>query len=196
MEDQLSAVLDSARRCTLCAPFLPLGPRPIVQGARSATLLIVGQAPGTKVHRSGIPWDDNSGSRLRTWLAMAPELFYDATRVAIVPAGLCYPGVAPSGGDNPPRPECAPLWHPQILPLLDNIRLTVLVGSYAQRLFLGAARSRTLSETVANFARYLPTYLPLPHPSWRSVGWEKQNPWFASEVLPTAKSLVQEALRQ
>lgn len=195
MEDELDAVLAAARRCTLCTPYLPLGPRPIVQGARSASLLIVGQAPGTKVHRSGIPWDDNSGSRLRNWLGIAPEVFYDPARVATVPAGLCYPGVAPSGGDNPPRPECAPLWHPLILPLLDKVRLTILVGSHAQKLFLGSARARTLSATVANYNQYLPAYLPLPHPSWRSIVWERNNPWFGEDMLPHARRLVVEALQ-
>lgn len=194
MTDRLSDVLKAARNCTLCERYLPLGSRPILQAGASARLLIVGQAPGTKAHVSGIPWNDNSGSRLRSWLGIEPNVFYDANRVAIVPAGFCYPGAVKNGGDNPPRPECAPLWHPQILPLLVNVRLTVLVGSYAHGLFLGASRSRTLTETVANFARHLPDYLPLPHPSWRSVGWEKKNPWFASEVLSATKVLVQEVL--
>lgn len=194
MTDRLSDVLAAARSCRLCERYLPLGPRPILQANASARLLIVGQAPGTKAHLSGIPWNDNSGSRLRSWLGIEPAVFYDANRVAIIPAGFCYPGAVPNGGDNPPRPECAPLWHPQILPLLGNIRLTVLVGGYAHGLFLGSSRSRTLTETVANFARHLPTHLPLPHPSWRSVGWEKKNPWFASEVLSAARVLVQEVL--
>jgi uracil-DNA glycosylase len=194
MNDQLDDVLAAARRCNLCAPVLPLGPRPILQASRSSTLLIVGQAPGTRAHLSGIPWDDNSGTRLRLWLGLEPEVFYDATRVAIVPAGFCYPGAVPKGGDNPPRPECAPLWHPQILPLLENVELTILVGGYAQRLFLGSSRARTLTETVADFARYLPAYLPLPHPSWRSLAWEKKHPWFTSEVLTRARALVQDAL--
>lgn len=196
MDDELGAVLEAARCCTLCAPYLPLGPRPVVQAARSARLLIVGQAPGIKVHRSGIPWDDNSGKRLRNWLGLEPAVFYDPERVAIVPAGLCYPGVAPSGGDNPPRPECAPRWHPTILPLLDNIGLTVLVGLYAQKLFLGAQRGRSLGERVAGYERYLPAYLPLPHPSWRSVGWERKNPWFGQDLLPQARALIKAALEQ
>lgn len=196
MDDELGAVLEAARRCTLCAPYLPLGPRPVVQAARSARLLIVGQAPGTNVHRSGIPWDDNSGKRLRSWLGLEPEVFYDPERVAIIPTGLCYPGVAPSGGDNPPRPECAPLWHPRILPLLDNIGLTVLVGLYAQKLFLGPQRGRSLSETVAGYERHLPAYLPLPHPSWRSVAWERKNPWFGEDLLPQARALVKAALER
>lgn len=192
--DRLGDVLDAARNCRLCEPYLPLGPRPILQANASARLLIVGQAPGTKAHLTGVPWNDNSGSRLRSWLGIDPDVFYDAKRVAIVPAGFCYPGAVPNGGDKPPRPECAPLWHPQILPLLGNIRLTILVGGYAHGLFLGSSRSRTLTETVANFARHLPAHLPLPHPSWRSVGWEKKNPWFASEVLSAARLLVQEVL--
>mgnify|MGYP000966420905 CR=1 FL=1 len=193
---ELDAVLAAARRCTLCTPYLPLGPRPVVQAAPSASLLIVGQAPGVKVHRSGIPWDDKSGMRLRDWLGIPPEIFYDPNRVAIVPAGLCYPGAAPSGGDNPPRPECAPLWHPLILPLLRQVRLTLLVGSYAQKLFLRANRAPTLSATVANYRQYLPDYLALPHPSWRSIIFERKNPWFGEEMLPHAKDLVQQALKQ
>ena len=191
---RLSGVLAAARSCRVCEQHLPLGPRPLLQASASARLLIIGQAPGTKAHLSGIPWNDNSGSRLRSWLGLEPDVFYDATRVAIVPAGLCYPGAVPKGGDNPPRPECAPLWHPQILPLLKNVRLTVLVGGYAHKLFLGSAHSRTLTETVANFASYLPAYLPLPHPSWRSIGWERKNPWFTSEVLSAARVLVRESL--
>lgn len=194
MTEGLNEVLARARSCRLCEGFLPLGPRPILQAAGSARLLIVGQAPGTKAHLSGIPWNDNSGMRLRSWLGIEPDVFYDERRVAIVPAGFCYPGAVTKGGDLPPRPECAPLWHPQILPMLDNIRLTVLVGGYAHRLFLGSSRSRTLTGTVADFARYLPVHLPLPHPSWRSVGWEKKNPWFASEVLETTRNLVRKAL--
>jgi uracil-DNA glycosylase len=131
---------------------------------------------------------------LRNWLGLDPEVFYDPARVAIVPAGMCYPGVAPSGGDNPPRPECAPLWHPLILPLLRDVRLTVLVGAYAQKLFLGSARSKTLTQTVADFAGYLPAYLPLPHPSWRSLVWERKNPWFMDKVLPAARLAILQAL--
>lgn len=188
MANDLESTLAAVRRCTLCAPHLPMGPRPIIQASESSSLLIVGQAPGTKVHLSGIPWNDNSGSRLREWLGIAPDVFHDPAMVAIVPVGMCYPGVAPSGGDNPPRKECAPLWHPSILPLLPDVRMTILVGLYAHKLFLGSARSKTLTATVADFSKYLPRYLPLPHPSWRSVTWERRNPWFGETVLPAGRN--------
>lgn len=183
--------MGEARACTLCtAPQLPLGPKPILQGALSARLLIIGQAPGTKAHMSGIPWDDQSGKRLREWTGLSDEQFYDPEKVAIVPAGLCYPGAASGGGDNPPIRQCAAIWHPRILPLLKHVRLTLLVGLYAQKLYL--KDRMTLSERV----RLHPEgpFLPLPHPSWRVTGWIKQNPWFETETLPRLRSRVQTAL--
>ncbi|WP_345890879.1 uracil-DNA glycosylase family protein [Devosia oryzisoli] len=195
IEDRLETVLAAARQCTLCQAHLPLGPRPIVQASPSASLLIIGQAPGSKVHRTGVPWNDNSGERLRNWLAIDADRFYDPAQVAIVPVGLCYPGVAASGGDNPPRPECAPLWHPRILPLLGKVRLTILVGAHAQKRVLGRRWAGSLSATVANYRHYLPDYLPLPHPSWRSVVWERNNPQFSQEILPVVRRLVRDALQ-
>ncbi|HTH15983.1 MAG TPA: uracil-DNA glycosylase family protein [Magnetospirillum sp.] len=194
MPEDFDAILARARACTLCAPFLPLGPRPILRARPTARLLIVGQAPGTKVHETGIPWNDRSGDRLREWLEMERDVFYDESRIAIVPAGLCYPGRAANGGDLPPRPECAPLWHPVILPLLTEIRLTLAVGIYAQAALLGAKRRASLTETVAAWRDHLPGTVPLPHPSWRTTAWQRKNPWFDAELLPELRRRVHAAL--
>ncbi len=190
----LDAVLKDVRACRICAEHLPLGPRPVVRMALSARLLIIGQAPGTKVHASGVPWDDASGRRLRDWLGLAPEVFYDETRVAIMPMGFCYPGRQARGGDNPPRPECAPAWHGRLRALLPAVRLTLLVGSYAQKYHLGAANRKTMTETVAHWRDYLPDHLPTPHPSWRTTHWMTKNPWFEAEVLPALRARIQEVL--
>lgn len=186
----LAGVLAEIRNCTACASSLPCEPRPVVQAAATARLLLSGQAPGTKVQASGIPFDDRSGERLRQWLGIGPEIFYDPARVAIVPMGFCYPGRHPTGGDLPPRPECAPLWQPRLLPLLDRVEAIVLIGSYAQAWHLGARRKRTLGETVAAWAEYAPRYWPLPHPSWRNDAWLKRHPWFEREVLPALRAEV------
>jgi len=187
----LTALLKDIRACTHCAAHLPLGPRPVVRAQSSARLLIIGQAPGTRVHESGIPWDDRSGDRLRDWLQVPPEVFYDESKIAIMPMGFCYPGVLPNGGDAPPRPECAPLWHDRLLELLPGVELTLLVGQYAQKRYLGSARSKTMTETVARHAEFLPGgYLPLPHPSWRTTGWQKKNPWFDTDLLPVLREKV------
>ena len=192
---QLDDLLREVRGCTHCVAHLPLGPRPVLRAASTARLLIIGQAPGTRVHESGVPWDDRSGERLRDWLGMTPELFYDEGRVAIVPMGFCYPGVNGKGGDLPPRPECAPLWHAPVLSHLPDIRLTLLIGQYAQKRYLGAKRGRTLTETVQRFENYLEDgYLPLPHPSWRTVGWQKKNPWFDTRLLPELRHRVSRLL--
>jgi len=181
----------AARTCTLCADRLPLGPRPVLRVSPSARLLIIGQAPGTKVHASGIPWNDPSGIRLRQWLQMDEAVFYDETKVAILPIGLCYPGVLSKGGDKPPMPVCAPTWHPRIIPALTNIRLTLLVGCYAQDFYLGKG---AMTPRVAAFRSFLPRFLPLPHPSWRTVGWERRNPWFTTDLLPDLRARVAEAV--
>lgn len=190
---ELDTLLTRIRACRLCESQLPLGPRPVLRAAASARLLIVGQAPGTRVHESGIPWNDSSGIRLRHWLGIERERFYNESEIAIVPMGFCYPGKG-SAGDLPPRPECAPTWHPQLLPLLPNLRLTLLVGHYAQAGFLGAARGRTLTDTVREFDRHLPRFFPLPHPSPRNQLWIASNPWFETEVLPALRDAVREAL--
>lgn len=177
----LAHVLNEARACGLCAPHLPLGPRPVLRASTTARLLIVGQAPGVRVHETGIPWNDASGKRLRQWLAVDEATFYDEGRVAIVPIGLCYPGVLPKGGDKPPRPECAPTWQRKLRALMPQIELTLLVGSYAQAWYLGARRKATLTETVAAWREYLPAFMPMPHPSWRTAGWQRSNAWFDCE---------------
>ena len=184
----LAALLAEVRDCRLCAARLPLGPRPVVRMDRSARLLIIGQAPGTKVHETGLPWNDPSGDRLRDWLAMDRETFYDETRIAIMPMGFCYPGRLAAGGDAPPRPECAPAWHARLRERLPIIGLTLLVGSYAQTFYLGATRKRTMTETVRAWRDYAPAFLPLPHPSWRNTAWLKRNPWFESELVPELRA--------
>ncbi len=183
-----------ARACRICEQHLPLGPRPVFLVGAGARLLIVGQAPGRRVHETGIPWNDPSGAELRAWLALDRAAFYDTRRIAIVPSGLCYPGTV-EGADLPPRPECAPIWQPRFRAALPNVRLTLLVGSYAQAYWLGARRKRTLAETVRAFKEYAPEYFPLPHPSWRNRGWVKRNRWFEREVVPALRRQVRRALR-
>lgn len=185
----LECLLSDIRACRICEVALPLGARPVLQASTTSRLLIVGQAPGTRVHASGVPWDDASGRRLREWLQMDAESFYDARRVAIVPMGFCYPGRARSG-DAPPRRECRSTWHPQLIPLLPDVGLTLLIGQYAQAYFLGTRRKNTLTDTMHAWREYLPRYLPLPHPSPRNVAWFKANPWFEREVLPTLRNRV------
>lgn len=175
--------------CTVCAAYLPAGPRPVTQFSTTAQLVIIGQAPGTRVHESGVPWDDASGERLREWTGLSHADFYNADKVALVPMGFCYPGTGTSG-DLPPRPECAPLWHERIFTHLPERRLTLLVGSYAQARYLPATKKLSLTERVRGFADYAPKYLPLPHPSWRSSGWMKKNTWFETDVLPTLRAKV------
>jgi len=189
----MQALLAEIRSCTACAAQLPLGPRPVVQASASARLLIVGQAPSLTVHATGLPWDDKSGEQLRRWLGIERELFYDAAQVAIMPMGYCYPGRGRSG-DLPPRRECAELWHARLLAQMNQVELTLLIGQYAQRHFLGAARKGSVTETVEAFADYAPCFIPLPHPSPRNTGWFKHHPWFESEVLPVLRERVRQAL--
>jgi uracil-DNA glycosylase len=193
MMQQDAALLSEISACTICAAHLPLGPRPVVQFSVTSRILIIGQAPGTKVHASGIPWADDSGDRLREWTGLAREDFYDAAKVALVPMGFCYPGKA-AGGDAPPRPECAPHWHARILELLPADRLTLVVGSYAQRYYLPKDAGNSLDERVRGFERFAPAIFPAPHPSWRSVGWQKRNPWFEAELLPRLRAAIRDQL--
>jgi uracil-DNA glycosylase len=186
----LDKLLRDARACRVCTANLPLGPRPVLRAGVGARLMIIGQAPGTRVHETGIPWNDPSGERLRQWLDLDPERFYDQTKIAIVPMGFCYPGREPRGGDKPPRPECAPLWHPPLRAALQRVGLTLLVGLYAQRHYLGPRRKASLTETVRAWREYLPDELPLPHPSWRNSAWLKRNPWFEAELVPDLQSRV------
>ncbi len=187
---ELERLLCAARACRVCAAELPLGPRPVLRVRATARLLIVSQAPGTRVHESGLPFDDPSGDRLRAWLAVDRETFYDRDRVAFLPMGLCYPGRNPRGGDNPPRAECAPLWHPPLLAALPAVELTLLVGGYAQRRYLAGRRHRNLTETVRAWADCGPAVLPLPHPSWRNTGWLKRHSWFEAELVPELRARV------
>jgi uracil-DNA glycosylase len=189
IDTEIGALLAKIRACTLCAKDLPAGPRPIIQFSATASIVIIGQAPGTRVHESGVPWDDASGERLREWTGLTPQLFYDPARVALVPMGFCYPGTG-SNGDLPPRPECAPTWHDKVMALLPVNRLTLLVGTYAQERYLPLTKRKSLTERVANFRDNLPDFFPLPHPSWRSTGWMKRNPHFETDLLPILRSLV------
>ena len=191
----LESLLTEIRACRICADHLPLGPRPVVVARGTARILIIGQAPGTKVHETGIPWNDRSGDTLRGWMAVDRETFYDPDRIAILPMGFCYPGVMPSkigksGGDAPPRPECAPAWHERVLAHLPNIDLVLLAGMYAQARYLCERRKHTLTDTVASWREYGPKLLPLPHPSWRSGNLIRKNPWFDTELLPELRSRV------
>nr|WP_282452922.1 uracil-DNA glycosylase family protein [Lysobacter sp. CAU 1642] len=186
-------MLSEIRACKLCESQLPLGANPVLRAHPKARLLVVGQAPGTRVHHSGIPWNDSSGIRLRHWLGIERERFYDERSVAIVPMGFCYPGTG-SSGDLPPRPECSKTWHPKLLPLLPNIQLTLLIGHYAQAYFLGAERGRTLTDTVRDWQRYLPKYLPMPHPSPRNQLWLRSNPWFEADLVPVLRKRVADVL--
>ena len=190
-KDTLAVASDEALACRLCESVLPLGPRPVFRVSDTARVLIIGQAPGTKVHMTGVPWNDASGDRLRQWLLMDRDLFYDPARIAIVPAGLCYPGRLPNGGDAPPRHECAPLWLDRFTRLMPQIRLTLLVGSYALRHRLGKG---AMTERVRQFRNAGPAVIPLPHPSWRVTGWQRRNPWFTEEVLPVLRQAVATAL--
>lgn len=191
--ESLAALLGEIRGCRICAEALPHEPRPVLRAEASARVMICGQAPGTRVHASGIPFNDPSGVRLRQWLDMSPETFYDSARVAIVPMGFCFPGQDRKGGDLPPRRECAPAWHTRVRAQLPKIGLTVLVGRYAQAFYLGR-EAKSLTETVRDWKRHLPAFFPVPHPSWRNNAWLKQNPWFEAEVVPALRRAVAVAL--
>ncbi|HUH83894.1 MAG TPA: uracil-DNA glycosylase family protein [Stellaceae bacterium] len=185
-------LMTEVRGCTRCAAALPLGPRPVLRGLPSARLLITSQAPGTRVHETGLSFNDRSGDRLRQWLGLDHERFYDERRIAILPMGLCYPGRYEQGGDLPPRPECAPLWHARLLAAWPKVELTLLVGSYAIDYYLKDRKRPSMTETVRAWRDYGPAYLPLPHPSWRTTAWEKENTWFVTDVLPELRRRVEE----
>lgn len=190
----LSRLSAEARACTLCAKSLPYRPKPVFLVGRSARLLIVGQAPGRRVHESGVPWNDPSGDVLREWLALERAQFYDTSHIAIVPIGLCYPGTV-EGVDLPPCRECAPAWQPRFRAALPGIRLTLLVGAYAHAYYLKGRRKRTLGETVRAYREYLPEFFVLPHPSWRNKLWLKKNPWFADDVIPALRRRVKACMQ-
>lgn len=190
------SLTDQISDCRLCAGRFAVtatahAPRPVVWFRPGARLLIVGQAPGARVHASGKPFDDPSGQRLRDWMGIPPETFYDRDRIAIVPMAFCFPGYNAKGADLPPPPICAQTWRAQVMAQL-NPRLTLLVGGHAQRWHLGAKGS--VAETVAGWRDHAPTVFPLPHPSWRNTGWLKRNGWFADDLLPALRARVQEVL--
>ena len=189
--EQLEGLLASIRACSACADILPFVPRPVVHADTRARLLIASQAPGTRVHETGISFNDASGDRLREWLGMEREVFYDPSRVALVPMAFCYPGVQPKGGDKPPPPACAALWRARLLKLLPNIRLTLLVGSFAQNHVLGKG---SVFDRTLDFERFLPRFFPLPHPSWRTGQWERHTPSFRVQVIPALRQAVRAAL--
>ncbi len=182
-------LISHIKQCTICEEHLALGPRPVLAAHKNSKIVIIGQAPGTKVHASGIPWDDASGRQLRKWLNVTDEEFYDVEKFAIIPMGFCYPGKGKSG-DLPPRKECAPQWHQELFDKLPNLELIILIGMYAQNYYLKQAAKRTLTETVDNYPEYLPKYFVLPHPSPRNRFWFTKNPWFNEEVIPELKRRV------
>lgn len=195
MPAALEPLLAEIRACRLCEAALPHGPRPVVQAGNAARILVIGQAPGSKVHASGRAWDDDSGDRLRAWTGISMAEFYDPRRVAHMPSGFCYPGKG-SGGDLPPRPECAPRWHGPLRAALPNVRLTLLVGQYAQKLYLPRGFAPNLTEAVRRWREAPAGLFPLPHPAWRSRLWMARNPWFEAEVLPELRERVQAVLQK
>lgn len=190
----LDHLLSDIRACTYCADVLPLGPRPVLSVGSQASIILAGQAPGTRVHATGIPWNDPSGDRLRDWLDMDRDTFYDEQKLAIIPMGFCYPGKG-KRGDLPPRPECAQLWHERLLSELPRARLTLAIGQYAVAYHLGRTKKKTLTETVRHWRSYLPQgVIPLPHPSPRNIMWRRKNPWFEGEMVPAMRREVWEVL--
>jgi len=189
----MEELLKEIRSCTYCDKHLPLGPRPVLIASEEAELVIVGQAPGTKVHASGIPWDDQSGKLLREWMDIDSHTFYNHEKIAIVPMGFCYPGKGKTG-DLPPRPECADLWQKKVYDKMPKAKFILLIGQYAQNHYLKDSKKKNLTETVRHFDEYLPTYLPLPHPSPRNRFWFKKNEWFNELIIPTLREKVLDIL--
>ena len=190
----MKKILLEIKDCTICKAFLPFAPKPVVSVHKRSRILIIGQAPGMKVQQSGIPWDDASGNELRRWLGVDRKQFYDPKLFGLMPMGFCYPGKGKSG-DLPPRPECAPHWHTQLLPQMKELRLTILIGHYAQQYYLCDQLFPTLTLTVKNFKKYLPDYIPLVHPSPRNNIWQKKNPWFEKEIVPHLQKLIKKYIR-
>ena len=190
----LDTLLDEIRACRVCAENMPHTPRPVIQASAAARVAIVGQAPGTRVHASGKPFTDPSGDRLRDWMGVDETVFYDPSKIAIVPMGFCFPGLDEKGGDLPPRKECAPLWQSRVHAQLPRVELILLVGMYAQRFHLGARARKTLTDTVRDAETYAPAYIPLPHPSWRNNAWIRRNPWFEEKILPMLQCRIKELL--
>ncbi|MUU79191.1 uracil-DNA glycosylase family protein [Winogradskyella endarachnes] len=191
MEDLLYII----SQCTICKAHLPLGPRPVVTANPKSKIVIIGQAPGTKVNDSGIPWDDQSGKKLKQWLNVTDEQFYNTENFAIIPMGFCYPGKGKTG-DLPPRPECAPQWHKPLLDKMPNVELVILIGAYAQKYYLKNNAKRTLTETVGDYKMYFPKYFPIPHPSPTNRFWRIKNPWFEEFIVPELQNRVEEVLNK
>lgn len=195
MNSKLKKLLDEIKDCRLCEEHLPLGPRPVVQADSKARILIVGQAPGRKVHETGIPFNDPSGDRLRDWMGIDKDIFYAAAQIALLPMGFCYPGTGKSG-DLPPRPECAEAWREKLLAGLPKVQLTLVIGQYAHRYHLAERQSKTLTDTVKAWREFAPEgLLPLPHPSPRNNIWLKKNEWFEKDVLPELKDKVKKLIK-
>ncbi len=192
MTHPLLKLVEEVRTCTVCASSLPLGPKPLLAADPASRILIIGQAPGKATHLAGVPWQDRSGDTLRKWLGVTREEFYDPRLIAIVPTGFCYPGTGKTG-DLPPRPECAPLWHPKILPMLTELRLTIYLGSYAFGANLGDHYAN-LTEAAADFRTLMPDRIVLPHPSPRNGMWASQRPWFQAELIPALQARVRAIL--
>jgi len=185
----MKQLLSEIRSCTLCEEYLPLGANPVLRASESSSVLIIGQAPGIRVHESGIPWNDPSGDRLREWMGVDKDSFYNEEIFAIIPMGFCYPGTGKSG-DLPPRKECAATWHQKLNDALPNIKLKILIGQYAQQYYLGKKNKANLTETVRHFEEYLPEFAVLPHPSPRNNIWLKKNPWFENLILPKFREIL------
>jgi len=190
----MNELIKEISKCSVCSPHLALGPRPVFAVHPTSKIVIIGQAPGAIVHKTGIPWDDKSGENLRKWMGINNEIFYDASKVAIIPMGFCYPGKGKSG-DLPPRKECAPLWHDRLLDELKEVELIILIGKYAQDYYLKNNPEKTLTNTVRNYKNYLPKYFVLPHPSPRNNIWMKKNEWFKTDVLPSFKVTIENILQ-
>lgn len=192
--DDLDGLLAEIRACRICHDDLEHGARPVLHVGSGARILIAGQAPGIRVHETGVPWNDPSGDRLRQWLGVDREVFYDTSRFAIVPMGFCFPGTEKGKGDLPPRPECRATWHERLLRAVPDVDLTLCIGQYAIAYHLGDRRKRTLTETVEAWKTFMPGHLPLPHPSGRNNIWLKRNPWFEAEVLPALRRRVSDLI--
>lgn len=190
----MQKLLSSISKCSECAAQLELGPRPIVSAHAHSRIVIIGQAPGSIVHKSGIPWDDKSGQNLRAWMGVDDKMFYNPEKIALVPMGFCYPGKGKSG-DLPPTKKCAPLWHQKLLTKIENVELVLLIGKYAQEYYLGDRLKKTLTDTVKNYKEYLPDYFVLPHPSPRNNIWQAKNEWFKKEVIPQLQLQVRSILK-
>ena len=195
MTREFDSLISDIGKCRICANHFDHDPRPVLRPSQTAKICIAGQAPGTRVHESGVPFTDPSGDRLRAWMGVDEDIFYDQSKIAIVPMGFCFPGLDAKGGDKPPRKECAKEWRGALFDLMPQIELTLLVGAYAQNWHLAKAKKKNLTETVAAFQDYLPGFLPLPHPSWRNNIWLKKNPWFEQDLLPVLQRRVKKLVR-